>query len=290
MRKKCFGCPQNSHKLWKESEGSRVFCNDTCQQTYYEMIAVNNKKRERDVGDSSLIVINVGGQLFTTLKSTLTSQESILSILEASEEEGRIPFARDADGYPFIDTDPEQFKYILHFLRVGKLHPDIVKHAIDNVSTYSVTHPSYHVADYLSLQLYKDHYDGFRHVKEFEKFNMNAFARIHNSEITFLKNFENRNRQFVFGDLTMFFAFFNQLKTVLQYWEDYGGIFRLHGVSLQREEASSWYNLRDMTIDDAEFDIVNGDSDNLLSFTESQKAEFKKRPVYMAIKQVSVEI
>jgi len=74
---------------------------------------------------SSIIKLNVGGQLFTTTTTTLnTYDDSFLS----SIIKGDIPSETDDDGNIFIDRNPVLFKYVLSYLR-GELldfnHTDV---------------------------------------------------------------------------------------------------------------------------------------------------------------------
>lgn len=60
--------------------------------------------------------INVGGRLFSTLRSTLTKYEdSFLAKIISSPNP-----IRDGDGHIFIDSDPNNFAVILNYLRRGQ--------------------------------------------------------------------------------------------------------------------------------------------------------------------------
>lgn len=65
-------------------------------------------------GSSRLVHINVGGTVFTTLKTTLQSAEGTFFEGLVSE---RFSVDRDKDGNIFIDRDPKHFKHILNWLR-----------------------------------------------------------------------------------------------------------------------------------------------------------------------------
>ncbi|KAG8342768.1 BTB POZ domain [Trypanosoma vivax] len=58
--------------------------------------------------------LNVGGELITTLASTLCSEPSRLSEWVANDFLG---LPRDAAGNPFIDRDPESFRRIIGYMR-----------------------------------------------------------------------------------------------------------------------------------------------------------------------------
>jgi hypothetical protein len=60
------------------------------------------------------IRLNVGGKVFHTRRSTLTTQPSLLRDMITSNFEG-VP--RDSDGVPHIDRDPSSFQNVLNFLR-----------------------------------------------------------------------------------------------------------------------------------------------------------------------------
>jgi len=108
-------------------------------------------KRERE--DSGVIKLNVGGTYFTTLKTTLTSQDSSLTRIVLSE----IPFDTDDEGCCFVDLDPDDFRYILYFLRLGRLHLDVVQTAKSRG-----LHSSLDTARYLALSHYQTHFDAIR--------------------------------------------------------------------------------------------------------------------------------
>ena len=65
------------------------------------------------VSNSGIVTLNVGGQLFSTTISTLTSKESFFKCLVE-----RCP----ADHY-FIDRDPTFFRWVLNHLRGSTLVP-----------------------------------------------------------------------------------------------------------------------------------------------------------------------
>ncbi|KAJ8038632.1 BTB/POZ domain-containing protein KCTD6 [Holothuria leucospilota] len=66
----------------------------------------------------SYVCLNVGGTLYSTTLSTLTSVSD--SMLESMFREG-IPATQDPDGHIFIDRDGTMFRYVLNFMRDKKL-------------------------------------------------------------------------------------------------------------------------------------------------------------------------
>ncbi|KAG6928701.1 potassium channel tetramerization domain containing 21 [Chelydra serpentina] len=67
---------------------------------------------------SEPITLNVGGKLYTTSLSTLTSfPDSMLGAMFS----GNMPTKRDSQGNCFIDRDGKVFRYILNFLRTSHL-------------------------------------------------------------------------------------------------------------------------------------------------------------------------
>ena len=69
-----------------------------------------------------IVILNVGGMLISTLKSTLTDRESLLSAMFTNEN----MITYDNNGAVFIDRDPELFKIVLNWLRSGYIDPDII--------------------------------------------------------------------------------------------------------------------------------------------------------------------
>ena len=66
----------------------------------------------------NFIKINVGGTIFSTLRSTLTKEPH--SML-ARMIDTKVPTETDSDGNIFIDRNGDVFKIILDFLRTGNL-------------------------------------------------------------------------------------------------------------------------------------------------------------------------
>eukprot|EP01024_Parvocaulis_polyphysoides_P003237 TRINITY_DN108946_c0_g1_i1.p2 TRINITY_DN108946_c0_g1~~TRINITY_DN108946_c0_g1_i1.p2 ORF type:complete len:258 (-),score=10.32 TRINITY_DN108946_c0_g1_i1:277-1050(-) len=65
---------------------------------------------------SEVIQVNVGGQRFTTLKSTINQESSSRLSLICR---GVLPSSKDSLGYIFIDREPKYFQLILNYLRDG---------------------------------------------------------------------------------------------------------------------------------------------------------------------------
>ena len=82
-----------------------------------ESIDAMSKKLDQ-VHFSSTIKLNVGGQYFTTSVQTLTKDPN--SMLAAMFS-GRFDMKPSEDGSFFIDRDGTHFRFILNFLRTGKL-------------------------------------------------------------------------------------------------------------------------------------------------------------------------
>ena len=75
-------------------------------------------KKIEDVHLASTITLNVGGQYFTTTLQTLTKDKG--SMLHAMFS-GRYDSKPAEDGSYFIDRDGTHFRYILNYLRTGRL-------------------------------------------------------------------------------------------------------------------------------------------------------------------------
>lgn len=70
---------------------------------------------------STVTIINVGGQLFTTTESTLCDSSYLKSLIHLPDN---IPVDRDRDGHLFIDRCPRSFNNILRLLRRQKVVMD----------------------------------------------------------------------------------------------------------------------------------------------------------------------
>ena len=84
------------------------------EQEAYDSIS----KRVESMQLSTKVKLNVGGMLFTTTVQTLTKDpDSMLAAMFS----GRFPMKPAEDGTFFIDRDGTYFRYILNYLRDGKL-------------------------------------------------------------------------------------------------------------------------------------------------------------------------
>ena len=85
-----------------------------------EYNAEKQKIKIIDVSDDDIISLNVGGQKFTTTRSTLCQVEGSLlfTMFIGRWEDG---LKRDQDGAVFFDFNPEYFSYILKYLRTKKI-------------------------------------------------------------------------------------------------------------------------------------------------------------------------
>ncbi|KAK3749967.1 hypothetical protein QZH41_000265 [Actinostola sp. cb2023] len=96
-------------------------------------------KKLKHVHFSSTIKLNVGGQVFTTSLQTLTKDAG--SMLHAMFS-GRFDTKPAEDGSYFIDRDGTCFRYILNYLRTGKLIlPDdklIRKEVLEEATFYQI--------------------------------------------------------------------------------------------------------------------------------------------------------
>ena len=88
-----------------------------------EVEAFNEEKEKMkglDVSDDDIIRLNVGGQNFTTTRSTLCQVEgSLLATMFSGRWEDAVK--RDQDGAVFFDFNPQYFSYILEYLRTKKI-------------------------------------------------------------------------------------------------------------------------------------------------------------------------
>jgi len=80
------------------------------------LIGAMSKKFDHDIS-SSVVKLNVGGQLFLTTKQTLTKDPN--SMLAAMFS-GRFNAPQCEDGSFFIDRDGTHFRFILNYLRDGE--------------------------------------------------------------------------------------------------------------------------------------------------------------------------
>ena len=88
-----------------------------------EVEALNAEKQRMEaveVSDDDIIHLNVGGQKFSTTRSTLCQVEgSLLATMFNGRWEDSVK--RDKDGVVFFDFNPEHFSWILDYLRVKKI-------------------------------------------------------------------------------------------------------------------------------------------------------------------------
>lgn len=71
-----------------------------------------------DKKSKETVIINVGGQVFETFKSTLKRLKSC----KLANEKHMMKFYREEKGDYFFDRDPYAFNIILNYLRYGDLH------------------------------------------------------------------------------------------------------------------------------------------------------------------------
>ena len=82
--------------------------------------AEKQRMKAADVSDDDIIHLNVGGQKFTSTRSTLCQVEgSLLATMFSGRWEDGLK--RDEDGAVFLDYNPQYFGYILDYLRAKKI-------------------------------------------------------------------------------------------------------------------------------------------------------------------------
>ena len=82
--------------------------------------AEKQRMKAVDVSDDDIIHLNVGGQKFTSTRSTLCQVEgSLLATMFSGRWEDSVK--RDEDGAVFFDVNPQYFGYILDYLRAKKI-------------------------------------------------------------------------------------------------------------------------------------------------------------------------
>ena len=73
-----------------------------------------------DVSDDDIIFLNVGGQKYTTTRSTLCQVEgSLLAAMFSGRWESKLK--RDQDGVVFFDFNPHYFGYVMDYLRAKRI-------------------------------------------------------------------------------------------------------------------------------------------------------------------------
>ena len=79
----------------------------------------------------SIIKLNVGGQIFQTCVHTLTKYEgSMLCAMFSYTKNGLTPMPKTNEGHFFLDADPEYFRIVLNWLRMGQIiaeEPTVLK-------------------------------------------------------------------------------------------------------------------------------------------------------------------
>jgi hypothetical protein len=88
-----------------------------------ELDAYNAEKKRMetiDINGDDIVSLNVGGQKFTTTRSTLCQvQDSLLAIMFSGRWEDGLK--RDQDGAVFFDCNPQYFGYVLEYLRTKRI-------------------------------------------------------------------------------------------------------------------------------------------------------------------------
>jgi hypothetical protein len=106
--------------------------------------------------NSQIVELNVGGEIFVTLRDTLTRHPGTYL---ADLVSGNIPAIKDSNGRYFIDRDPTHFRTVLNFLRgsAGTLDADKFFYGVGNLSIQaSLSVPTRIVkSEYLPMPLKK---------------------------------------------------------------------------------------------------------------------------------------
>jgi len=88
-----------------------------------ETLEHRNEAIQRAIADSSeekMVTINMGGQVFTTLKSTLSNMSPFFANLFSDKwRDANLTSIKDKDGNIFIDRDPTFFPLLLNWARDG---------------------------------------------------------------------------------------------------------------------------------------------------------------------------
>jgi hypothetical protein len=84
-------------------------------------------KDKNNIQNAAYVKLNVGGKKFYTSKSTITSQDTMLSAMFSER------WNRDKDGYVFIDRNGKYFDEILNFLRDGKISRPKTSEELENI-------------------------------------------------------------------------------------------------------------------------------------------------------------
>ena len=99
------------------------------------------------MASESIVTLNVGGQIFQTTMHTLTKYpDSMLATMFRHSKSGLSPLPKTQEGHYFLDADPDFFKVILNWLRLG-----IITTNDSNLNTGVIG-----LADYLGLDQLKN--------------------------------------------------------------------------------------------------------------------------------------
>ena len=114
-----------------------------------ERLSLQRMSDLHEIQDSK-IKLDIGGQVFTTSKLTLTKDPN--SMLAAMFS-GRHSLVQEADGSYFIDRDGTHFRYILNFLRDGMIEEGTLPEGDSNIMRELMTEARYYqlreLTDYL---------------------------------------------------------------------------------------------------------------------------------------------
>ena len=99
------------------------------------------------MASESIVTLNVGGQIFQTTIHALTKYpDSMLATMFRHSKNGLSPMPKTQEGHYFLDADPDFFKVILNWLRLG-----IITTNDSNLYTGVIA-----LADYLGLDQLKN--------------------------------------------------------------------------------------------------------------------------------------
>merc|ERR1739844_237641 len=98
------------------------------------------------------VKINVAGKLFYTSKSTITSQDTVLSVMFSER------WNMGKEGCVFIDRDAKHFDKILNFLRDGKISRPKTSEDLEEIKReaefYCISGLSKRLIEYQKLEEY----------------------------------------------------------------------------------------------------------------------------------------
>ncbi|KAL0477612.1 BTB/POZ domain-containing protein [Acrasis kona] len=117
--------------------------------------------------NGGIVKLNVGGTIFTTLKSVVQGDDSVCLFSMMKKHNNQA--TRDDDGNVFIDRDPTHFRYILNYLRGSYLNrhndmfgiglpysnPDVMMTILHESDFYGTTKLSKHIEHHLQFLLKK---------------------------------------------------------------------------------------------------------------------------------------